>query len=160
MSAIKKTGIKTTCFSIFLLLIFSSCNKKTGNIPVNTPDKITFISVSDIGGSQGNYSIIKVTKDSVRLEKGIADLKIHKQWSAGISSRTWEQLMSSFDIRTLNKIKSSPSKQSVDGIDEIFQIRTTKNSHIYVNSYIDTIHYKQFENFKIKLNKILPKEYQ
>jgi hypothetical protein len=159
MSAIKKTGLKIF-FPLFLLLIFFSCDKKTEKVPVKNPNEITLISLSNVGGSLGNYRIIKVTKDSVKLEQGIAANKTHKQWGSAISTETWNKLISPIDVKTLDKIKSSPSKQSVDGIDETFQVRTPKKIHVYVNSDVDTIHYRQFEDFKIQLEKILPKEYK
>lgn len=157
MSAIKNLGLKI--FSpILLLLIFFSCNSKQSekNSPKN-PNEIISIGYSDVGGSLGEYKIIKITKDSIHLEKGVANNKIHKEWHSAITPQTWKNIISTIDVRTLDKIKSSPSKQSVDGIDETFQIRTPKKSHVYVNSYIDTIHYKQFQELKNQLEIILPK---
>lgn len=148
-------------FSTVLLLTFFSCLKKE-NKTTNTknPNEITFISLSDIGGSLGNYRIIRITKDSIHSERGVAAGKTHHHWSSAIPPETWHNMISTIDPKTLDKIKSSPSKQPVDGIDETFQIRTPKKSHVYVNSYIDTIHYKQFQKLKIQIEKILPKEYQ
>lgn len=149
-------------FSAFLLLIFFSCEKKeeTEKVSLKKPNEITSISLSNIGGSLGNYRIIKVTKDSIHLEQGITASKIHKEWNSVIQPSIWKQLISSINIKDLDYIKSSPSIQSVDGIDETFQIRTPKKSHVYVNAYQDTIHYKQFQKFKAQLEKIIPKEYQ
>lgn len=158
MSAIKKQGLKIF-FPMLLLLIFS-CNKKIEKVSAKNPNDITFISLSNVGGSLGNYRIIRITRDSITLEQGIAARKTHREWNSAITSKTWKKLISSINVKTLDEIKSSPSKQSVDGIDETFQIKTPKKFHVYVNSYVDTIHYKQFENFKVQLEKILPKEYQ
>jgi GTP-binding protein EngB required for normal cell division len=157
MSAIKNLGLKI--FSpILLLLIFFSCNSKQDEkIPSKNPDEIISIGYSDVGGSLGEYKIIKITKDSIHLEQGVANNKIHKEWHFAITPQIWKNITSTIDVRTLDKIKSSPSKQSVDGIDETFQIRTPKKSHVYVNSYIDTIHYKQFQELKNQLEIILPK---
>jgi len=157
MSAIKNLGLKI--FSpILLLLIFFSCNSKQDEkIPSKNPNKIISIGYSDVGGGLGEYKIIKITKDSIHLEQGVANNKIHKEWHFAITPQIWKNITSTIDVRTLDKIKSSPSKQSVDGIDETFQIRTPKKSHVYVNSYIDTIHYKQFQELKNQLEIILPK---
>ena len=157
MSAIKNLGLKI--FSpILLLLIFFSCNSKQDEkIPSKNPNEIIFIGYSDVGGSLGEYKIIKITKDSIHLEQGVADNKIHKEWHSAITPQIWKNITSTIDVRTLDKIKSSPSKQSVDGIDETFQIRTPKKSHVYVNSYIDTVYYKQFQELKNQLEIILPK---
>ncbi|RXM40269.1 hypothetical protein BOQ62_06995 [Chryseobacterium sp. CH21] len=84
----------------------------------------------------------------------------HTIWKSAISRDHWKKLISSIHIVDLDHIKSSPSLQSVDGMDETFQIRTPKKSHIYVNAYVDTLHYKQLQQLKEQLDKILPKEYQ
>lgn len=149
-------------FSIFLLSAFFSCNNKKSEKPVprGNPREITFIGMSNIGGADGYYRIIKVTKDSLIAEKGTTSNKVHKTWASGINPRIWKQLTASIKVEDLDHIKSSPSQQSVDRIDETFQIRTPKKAHIYVNSFVDTIHYKQFQQLKEQLDKILPKEYK
>ncbi|WP_160136226.1 hypothetical protein [Chryseobacterium sp. c4a] len=149
-------------FSIFLLSAFFSCDHKKSDQPTTSknPHEITFIGMSNIGGSNGYYRIIKVTKDSITAEKGTTSNKVHKTWASGINPDTWKQLTSSIKVKDLDYIKSSPSQQSVDRMDEAFQIRTPKKAHIYVNSFVDTIHYKQFQQLKEQLDKILPKEYK
>ncbi|MET3035488.1 hypothetical protein ABXT08_05270 [Chryseobacterium sp. NRRL B-14859] len=149
-------------FSMLLLSASFSCDqKKTEKKALSkNPNEITFMSLSNIGGDTGIYRIIKVTKDSITAEKGITSQQTHREWGAAMSSDTWKQLTASINVKDLDHIKSSPSQQPVDGIDETFQIRTPKKSHIYVNSYVDTLHYKQFQQLKEQLDKILPKEYQ
>lgn len=161
MPATKKLHLKIQ-FSILLLSAFFSCDSKKTEPPVSqkNPYEITFISVSDIGGYLGNYRIVKATKDSVFAEKGMTANQSHKAWSSAMDSDTWKKLVSTIRITDLDHIKSSPSQQSVDGTDETFQIRTPKKSHIYVNAYADTLHYKQLQQLKERLDKILPKEYQ
>nr|WP_315027051.1 hypothetical protein [uncultured Chryseobacterium sp.] len=149
-------------FSIFLLSAFFSCDKKTPEKPAvpKNSNEITFISISHIGGTSGEYTIVKVTKDSVFAERGATADHTHKEWKSSISTDTWKQLISPINVKDLDEIKSSPSQQSIDGIDETFQIRTPKKAHIYVNSFADTTHYKQLQEFKEQLDKILPKEYK
>lgn len=161
MPTTKKLHLKIL-FSILLLSAFFSCDSKKREQTVShkNPYEITFISVSEIGGHLGNYRIIKATKDSVFAEKGMTANQTHKTWGSAINSSTWKQLVSSVRIVDLDHIKSSPSQQSVDGTDETFQIRTPKKSHIYVNAYVDTLHYKQLQQLKEQLDKILPKEYK
>lgn len=161
MPAIKNTYLKLL-FSIFLLPAFFSCDKKKEPTSVHhkNPDEITFISLSNIGGDQGDYKIIKITKDSIHAEKGITARQIHQEWDSAISRQTWNNLTSPINIKELDVIQSSPSQQPVDGIDETFQIRTPKKSHIYVNSYADTLHYRQLKQFKEQLHLILPTEYR
>lgn len=158
MSAIKNLSLKIF-FSTVLLLTFFSCDKKQEKILVNS-NEITIIKLSNVGGQLGNYRNIKVTRDSINLEQGILSNNTHKTWSSTITPEIWKQLSSSIDVKTLDKVKSSDTKQAEDGIDETFQIKTGKKSYVFVNSYNDTIHYKQFEKFKSQLDKILPKEYR
>lgn len=160
MSAIKINSLKML-FSIFLLLTLFSCNKENSDKKLSSgkPEEITFIGLSYVGGEQGNYRIIKITKDSIHLETGTNEVKKHKSWKKSITPETWKKLTSWFKINDLSLIESSPSIQSIDGIDESFQIKTTKKSHVFVNAYND-VHYKQFENFKNQLNTILPQEIQ
>lgn len=161
MPAIKNIPLKIL-FSMFLLPAFFSCDqKKEKTLPSHKdPNGITFISLSNVGGDEGDYTIIKVTRDSIHAEKGITARQIHQEWDSAISVQTWNHLISSIHTKDLDEIESSPSHQSVDGIDETFQIRTPKKSHIYVNSYADTVHYRQLKKFKEQLNIILPTEYQ
>jgi hypothetical protein len=149
-------------FSILLLSAFFSCDTKKQDTspPSKNSNEITFISISHIGGTLGEYQIIKVTKDSVFAEKGATVNHTHQQWGSAISKDTWKRLISSINVKDLDDIKSSPSQQSVDGIDETFLIRTPKKAHIYVNSFADIAHYKQLQQFKEQLDNILPKEYK
>ncbi|GAA4150667.1 hypothetical protein GCM10022217_03840 [Chryseobacterium ginsenosidimutans] len=160
MSAIKNLGLKIFC-PILLLLIFFCCDsKKTENSSSANPNEIISINYSDIGGDLGNYKIVKITKDSIHLETGITNKKTHKEWKSAITPQIWQNLTSTIDVKTLDKIKSSPSKQSVDGFDETFQIRTPKKYHAYVNSYVDTVYYKQLQKLKDQIQNILPTEYK
>jgi hypothetical protein len=159
MSAIKNNSWKLF-FSTFLLLIFFSCSSKEEKKTDNPPEEIDYIILSYVGGGSGNYKIIKVKKDSLYLEKGVAAKNMHNEQRVAINNLVWKRLISPVDIKTLGLIKSSPSTQSVDGTDETFQIKTKKKSHVYVNAYNDTIHYRQLQKVKTELEKILPKEYK
>lgn len=148
------------CFSIFLLLILFSCGEKnTGNQKNSETEKITSIGFTNIGGQLGYYKIIKINKDSVFVETGETSTGKHSKWSASLKSQTWETIISGLKIKDLDSIKSSQSIQPIDGIDESFQIKTNKKSHVYVNAQNDP-HYDQFINLKIQIAQILPKEYQ
>lgn len=160
MSAIKYLSLKIFFLTVLLLIFFSCDSKKTENISSTNPNEIISINYSDIGGQLGNYKIVKVTKDSIHLEKGITNNKIHKEWKSAITPQIWEKLTSTLDVKTLDKIKSSPSKQSVDGFDETFQIRTVKKYHAYVNSYADTVYYKQLQKLKDQIQILLPTDYK
>lgn len=160
MSAIKTLDLKFY-FSMFLLLIFFGCEKiQTENKTSDSKtEEITFIGLSNVGGELGNYRIIKIKKDSIFLETGTTANQKHQEWKKAITPETWKDLVSSLKIKDLSQIESSSSIQPIDGIDETFQVKTTKKSHIYVNAYNDT-YYKQFETLKLKLDNILPKNHQ
>ncbi|MFC5871143.1 hypothetical protein ACFP3I_00885 [Chryseobacterium arachidis] len=149
-------------FSLYvLLLIFFSCDTpKSESIPSKNPNEVISINYSDIGGQFGNYKIFKVTRDSIHFEEGITNNKTHKEWKSAISPEVWQRIVSTVDVKTLDNIRSSPSKQSVDGFDETFQIRTGNKYHVYVNSYVDTVHYQQLQKLKNQIQNILPLEYQ
>ncbi|MCU7618052.1 hypothetical protein NZ698_12650 [Chryseobacterium sp. PBS4-4] len=159
MSTVKTTSLRSF-ISMFLLLIFFSCSEKsTEKINSTNPEEITFIGLSNVGGELGSYSNIRITKDSIHFEQGMTANQKHSEWHKAITPKIWKNLTSSFKIKDLSLIESSPSIQHLDGMDETFQIKTTKNSHVYVNAYSDT-HYRQFEEFKIKLENIIPQKQQ
>lgn len=158
MSAIK-TSILKGLFSMFLLLTFSSCSKEEKTVSKadhKGPEIITYIGMSKVGGKLGSYNIIKITKDSIHIVRGNSNPKNHKEIHQSLQTKDWQKLTSSFVIKDLNHIKSSESIQAIDGMDETFQIKTSKKGHFYVNTYNDTLHYPQFEKFKMNLNKIIP----
>ena len=158
MSAIK-TSILKGLFSMFLLLTFSSCSKEEKTVSKadhKGPEIITYIGMSKVGGKLGNYNIIKITKDSIHIVRGNSNPKNHKEIHQELQPEDWQKFTSSFLIKDLNHIKSSESIQAIDGMDETFQTKTSKKGHFYVNTYNDTLHYPQFEKFKMNLNKIIP----
>lgn len=158
MSTVKTNDLKAL-LSMFLLLTFFSCSEKSSkNKPSpRDPEEITFISLSNVGGELGNYSSYKITQDSIHFEGGTTANQKHNEWKKAITPQIWKNLISSIKIKDLDLIESSPSIQPIDGIDETFQIKTTKKSHVFVNAYSDT-HYRQFEEFKIKLENLTPKK--
>ncbi|WP_294279690.1 hypothetical protein [uncultured Chryseobacterium sp.] len=157
MSAIQPT--RMNFFPIVVLLMFFSCHKEPEKPGPASSGEISQIILSYVGGNRGSYMIIKVSQDSIHVEKGNTTDKSHTENNKAISEATWKQLIKPIDIRTLNKIRSSPSQQSVDRTDETFQVKTRNKVHVYVNAYTDTLHYRQLEHFKIQLEKILPTDH-
>lgn len=160
MSTVKTASLRILFFA-FLLLIFFCCSEKSADNKNSStsPEEITFIALSNVGGQLGSYNNIKITQDSIHVERGMTVNQKHSEWHQAISPTIWKNLSSSFKIKDLSLIESSPSIQHLDGMDETFQIKTTKKSHVFVNSYNDK-HYRQFEEFKIKIGNIIPKKYQ
>jgi len=161
MMSTVQTNVSRLLFSMFLLLIFFSCSKKNreNTISSTSTEEITFIGFSNVGGESGNYSNVRITQDSIHFEDGTTANRKHNEWHKAITPAIWKNLVSSFKIKDLSLVESSPSIQHLDGIDETFQIKTSKKSHVFVNAYSD-VHYRQFEEFKIKLKNILPKQSQ
>lgn len=154
-----KTNDWRAFLSVFLLLIFFSCSEKSSKKKPSPrdPEEITFISLSHVGGELGNYSSYKITQDSIHFEGGMTANQKHNEWHRAITPQIWKNLISSIKIKDLGLIESSPSIQPIDGIDETFQMKTTKKSHVFVNAYGD-VHYRQFEELKIKLENLTPKQ--
>ena len=146
-------------FSIVLLLIFFSCSEKKSPTNQSGKEEIKFIRISQIGGQLGYYRNVKITPDSIHIETGQTINKKHKEWHSAITPKTWKSINSCFKIHTLDFIKSSNSIQAIDGIDESFQIKTNKKSHVYVNAHEDK-EYVQFSCFKEKILSIIPLKYQ
>lgn len=160
MPAINHIGKKVIAPLLLLLASFSCTDNKKDSASSGKPHEIISISYSDIGGEAGDYKIIRITRDSVHAEAGITRTKAHHEWKSAISPKTWQSLTSALNANTLDRIKSSPSKQSVDGYDETFQIRTAEKYHAYVNAYADTVYYRQLQRLKDRIRIIIPPEYQ
>ncbi|WP_209390434.1 hypothetical protein [Chryseobacterium sp. RR2-3-20] len=156
MSAVKIISSKSF-FLTFLLLIFLSCDYKKGDTQNTDEEKIEVMTLSHIGGENGFYEIIKIKKDSIFFDSGTSKPSKNNNWKNALSKDDWQLLSSSIKIKNLDSIRSSPSIQHLDGIDETLIIKTSKKSHIFVNSYND-IHYNQIEILKNRLNNIISKK--
>ena len=157
MSTVKTNGLSIFLATFLLLLCFCCTDKTTENkSSKKDPEEITFIALSNVGGQSGSYSNFKITKESIHFEGGTTANQKHKEWNVPIDEQIWNNLISSIKIKDLGLIESSPSIQPIDGMDETFQIKTTKKSHVFVNAYSD-VRYRQFEEFKIKLEKLAAK---
>jgi len=159
MSAIKKSGLKTF-FPMLLLLIFSCSESKNTDRKNSEEDKVEYVIFSIVGGHAGYYKTIKVTQDSVVLATGNTASNTHKSWRKSLSELKRKEILGQLKIHQFMFIKSSESRQPVDGLDETFQIKTQDSSYVFVNAYNDKENYQQLKNFKTKLNTILPKQYQ
>lgn len=160
MPAVQRSDLKFF-LSTVLLLVFFSCSKKSDSEKSGSRknEEILYIGVSNVGGQLGNYRTIKINQDSLHIEQGLSSSNQHKEKHIALKPETWKKLCGVFNLKTLDRIKSSTSIQPINGIDESFQIKTTKKSHVYVNAYEDP-NYIQFENFKTELAKIIPPEFQ
>ena len=160
-----KSAVKSTVTKIFgaavLLLISYACVQKNASADLkNSAEEIVSLKYSNIGGMQGSYRIFTATEDSIKFENGLSVNKTHKEWRAKMSVENWKKLTSALDLKTLGKIKSSPSMQPVDGIDETFQVKTNKKTQVFVNAYNDSSNYRQLQNLKTAFENMLPKEYK
>ncbi|WP_131725553.1 MULTISPECIES: hypothetical protein [unclassified Chryseobacterium] len=159
MSAIKISGLNIF-FPVFLLLIFS-CSKpseKTGKS--KGEETFEYIILSEVGGMGGHYKNIKVTQDSVILTTGNTMTNRNQTWNKALSTKDKTELFGQLKINQLAFIKSSESLQAADGVDETFQVKTSRTSYVFVNAYNDGYNYRQLANFKAKLAKIIPEKYR
>lgn len=159
MSAVKISGLKIF-FPVFLLLIFSCSEIKNKEKKKSGEDKIEYVIFSVVGGHGGYYKTIKVTQDSVFLVTGNTVSNVHKSWKKHLPELKRQEILGQLKIHQFMFIKSSESRQPVDGVDETFQIKTKDSSYVFVNAYNDEENYPQLKNFKTKLSTILPKQYQ
>ncbi|WP_312077268.1 hypothetical protein [Chryseobacterium sp.] len=159
MSAIKKSGLRIF-FPMLLLLIFSCSESKKTDKKKSEEDKVEYVIFSIVGGHGGYYKTIKVTHDSLLLATGNASSNTHKSWKQIVPEQKSKEILGQLNIHQFMFIKSSESRQPVDGVDETFQIKTKDSSYVFVNAYNDKENYQQLKNFKTKLNTILPKQYQ
>lgn len=157
MSAIKNAGLKIF-FPVFLLLIFS-CTDSSKEVKNTDFETIEYVVYSQVGGKDGSYKTVKVTQDSIILNKGKTALNLHKTWEAKLSKQQKNSIFNQLKVNQLAFIRSSESKQFKKEIDETFQVKTTKTSHVFVNAFNDEENYKQLKNFKTELEKLIPKEY-
>jgi len=145
-------------FPVFLLLIFS-CKDSSKKVKNTGFETIEYVVYSQVGGKDGSYKTVKVTQDSIILNKGETALNLHKTWKAKLSKQQKNSIFNQLKVNQLAFIRSSESKQFKKEIDETFQVKTTKTSHVFVNAFNDEENYKQLKNFKTELEKLIPKEY-
>ena len=157
MSAIKNAGLKMF-FPVFLLLIFS-CKDSSKKVKNTGFETIEYVVYSQVGGKDGSYKTVKVTQDSIILNKGKTAFNVHKTWKTKLSEKQKKSIFNQLKVNQLAFIRSSASKQFKKEIDETFQVKTTKTSHVFVNAFNDEENYKQLKNFKTELDKLIPKEY-
>lgn len=159
-SAMKIFSITNLCILFFLLTFFSCAQKNRADISKNEPEKIVLLKYGNVGGMQGFYRTFTATQDSVHFETGQYANKTHKEWHAKMPAKTWQKITALIDLNTVATVKSSPSMQPVDGVDETFQIKTNKKTQVFVNAAEAQPQYQQLEQLKTEFEKILPEKYR
>ena len=155
----KISGLKIF-FPMLLLLIFSCSEKSKSERKTTGEETIQYVIFSKVGGRGGNYKTIKITQDSIVLSLGNTSKNVHKTWKKALSDKNQAEIFGKLKINELAFIKSSESVQVKEEADETFQIKTSRTSYVFVNAYNDEYNYRQLKNFKIHLEKIIPREYQ
>nr|WP_199163033.1 hypothetical protein [Elizabethkingia sp. ASV34] len=159
MSAIRLYKWKTILLTA-LLLIFFSCKEEKASKDIAIPsEKIVSIDITTEGGNLGYFRNIRVNKDSVSSIQRQADTDhLNKSHKRAITSTEWNKLISEIDLSSVSKIKNDPSYQPFDGIDDIWEIKTSTRTYRVINGKKDTDNYKSLEAVYSQLEELIQKK--
>jgi hypothetical protein len=125
-------------FLIFLIIfLFVRCSSNAQNI-----NKISYNSV---GGEQGGYVNVELTKDSINGTIGSPNEKIIIKEK--IQKALWDSLTKSTTLDDFKEIKSGKSVTHIDGIDVSVKIETNEYSYSFLNGNIDQVQNKKVFHF-------------
>lgn len=124
-------------FIILIIVLFVSCSSNS--------KAINRISYNSIGGEQGGYANVKLSKDSINGTIGNPYKKIIIKEK--IQKTLWDSLTKSLILDDFKKIKSGKSVTSIDGIDVSVKIETEDDSYLFLNGNIDQIQNKKVFHF-------------
>ena len=159
MSAIRLYIWKTTLLTVLLLIFFSCKEKKTSKDTAISSEKIESINITSEGGNLGYFRNIRVNKDSVSSIQRQADTDIlNKSRKRAITPTEWNKLISEIDLSLVSKIKNGPSYQPFDGIDDIWEIKTSTRTYRVINGKKGTDNYKSLEAVYSQLEELIQKK--
>ena len=159
MSAIRLYKWKTILLTALLLIFFSCKEEKTSKDIAIPSEKIVSIDITTEGGNLGYFRNIRVNKDSVSSIQRQADTDhLNKSHKRAITSTEWNKLISEIDLSSVSKIKNDPSYQPFDGIDDIWEIKTSTRTYRVINGKKDTDNYKSLEAVYSQLEELIQKK--
>ena len=159
MSAISLYKWKTILLTALLLIFFSCKEEKTSKDIAIPSEKIVSIDITTEGGNLGYFRNIRVNKDSVSSIQRQADTDhLNKSHKRAITSTEWNKLISEIDLSSVSKIKNDPSYQPFDGIDDIWEIKTSTRTYRVINGKKDTDNYKSLEAVYSQLEELIQKK--
>lgn len=130
-------NVNSIFFIIPIIFLFVSCSSNS--------QAINRISYNSIGGEQGGYANVELSKDSINgtvgnpYEKIIIKEKIRRT--------LWDSLTKPLILDDFKKIKSGKSVTYIDDIDVSVKIETDEDSYSFLNGNIDQIQNKKVFHF-------------
>lgn len=114
--------------------IFSCKEKKTSKVKAIPAEKIESINITTEGGNLSYFRNIRVDKDSISsIQRQLDTDSLNSSHKRAISPTEWDMLISNIDLSSVSKIKSGPSYQPFDGIDDIWEIKTSARTYRIIN---------------------------
>lgn len=114
--------------------IFSCKEKKTSKVKAIPAEKIESINITTEGGNLSYFRNIRVDKDSISsIQRQLDTDSLNSSHKRAITPTEWDMLISNIDLSSVSKIKSGPSYQPFDGIDDIWEIKTSARTYRIIN---------------------------
>ena len=123
--------------SKILIFLFVRCSSNA--------QTINRISYNSVGGEQGGYTNVELTKDSINGMIGSPNEKIIIKEK--IQKTLWGSLTKSTTLDDFKEIKSGKSVTHIDGIDVSVKIETNEYSYSFLNGNIDEVQNKKVFHF-------------
>lgn len=144
-------------------LIFSHCSSgnkdKRNSQPVPIASSKSY-SLSSVGGMMGHSQSITITEDSVAVSLIIAANQFQKDTVYATPDNIWAELTTLTNLEDLKSVKNGASVQPVDGLDDILEVKTERETINIVNGRADNENYKKIEPLVNKLQSIIPRNFQ
>lgn len=122
---------------LIFLFLFVRCSSNA--------QTINRISYNSVGGEQGGYTNVELTKDSINGMIGSPNEKIIIKEK--IQKTLWDSLTKSTTLDDFKEIKSGKSVTHIDGIDVSVKIETNEYSYSFLNGNIDEVQNKKVFHF-------------
>lgn len=124
-------------FILIILFLLVGCSSNS--------QYINRISYNSVGGEQGGYANVELTKDSINGTIGIPNEKIIIKEK--IQKALWDSLTKATTLDDFKEIKSGRSLTHIDDIDVSVKIETDEDSYSFLNGNIDKIQNKKVFHF-------------
>ncbi|MCT3805470.1 hypothetical protein HZQ57_10935 [Elizabethkingia anophelis] len=159
MSAISLYKWKTILLTALLLIFFSCKEKKPSKVTAISAEKIESINITTEGGNLSYFRNIRVDKDSISsIQRQLDTDSLNSSHKRAITPTEWDMLISNIDLSSVSKIKSGPSYQPFDGIDDIWEIKTSARTYRIINGKKDIDNYKSLETLYSQLEELIQKK--
>jgi hypothetical protein len=100
-----------------------------------TEEKVLSISYRHFGGMMGYSEELTITEKTIHYYYELAVKDETKEINDATPNGLWSNLLNKCDLETFAKIKSGNSNRPVDGLDQVFTIKTKEKEFSIVNGY-------------------------